>query len=156
MVPRAAAYPVHLAPVLGQVDRFHPVFPSGNVSVSHRKLRVVLVVEDDVALRAMYRLALRVAGFFVIEAGDGVQALRALDAAPPDVVVLDLALPTLSGYAVRAELAAQSHTRRIPVLVVTGTEPQEGLEVDCLLRKPVEPDRLVTAVNQCLAERSPT
>lgn len=117
-----------------------------------RKLRIILVVEDDVDLRAMYRTALRVAGFFVIEAGDGLQALRALDADPPDLVVLDLGLPTVSGYAVSAELAAQSHTRRIPVVVVTGTEPQGVLDVDCLLRKPVDPEILVAAVSKCLAE----
>ena len=116
-----------------------------------RQLRVILVVEDDVPLRQLYRTALRMAGFYVTEAGDGWEALRALDADPPDLVVLDLGLPRVSGYAVRAELAAQTHTRHIPIVVVTGTEPQGGLDVPCLLRKPVEPDDLVAAVNKCLA-----
>ena len=115
-------------------------------------MRNILVVEDDADLRGLYRTALRIAGYFVLEAGDGVSALRALDADPPDVVVLDLGLPLLSGYVVRDELAAQAHTRHIPIVVVTGTPgPHDGLDVDCLLRKPVSPDDLVTAVRDCLA-----
>jgi DNA-binding response OmpR family regulator len=116
------------------------------------ELRIILVVEDDAPLRAMYRTALRMAGFYVNEASNGLEALRALDADPPDLVVLDLGLPIVSGYAVRTELAAQSHLRQIPVVVVTGNEPDAPLDVSCLLRKPVTGDDLVVAVNKCLAE----
>jgi DNA-binding response OmpR family regulator len=119
------------------------------------KLRIVLVVEDDASLRVMYRTALRMAGFYVNEAANGLEALRALDADPPDVVVLDLGLPIVSGYAVRTEIAAQSHTRQIPIVVVTGTEPDTPLDVPCLLRKPVAPDELVATVNRCLAASGP-
>jgi DNA-binding response OmpR family regulator len=115
------------------------------------KLKVILLVEDDAPLRSVYRTALRVAGFYVNEAGNGMDALRALEADPPDLVVLDLGLPVVSGYAVRAELAAQSHTRDIPVVVVTGNEPDVPLDVPCLLRKPIAPEELVAAVNKCLA-----
>jgi twitching motility two-component system response regulator PilH len=111
-----------------------------------------LVVEDDAPLRAMYRTALRMAGFYVNEASNGLEALRALDSDPPDLVVLDLGLPIVSGYAVRTEIAAHSHTRNIPVVVVTGTEPDTPLDVPCLLRKPVSPEALVAAVNKCLVE----
>lgn len=117
-----------------------------------RKLKVILLVEDDAPLRSVYRTALRVAGFFVNEAGNGMDALRALEADPPDLVVLDLGLPVISGYAVRAEIAAQGHTRNIPVIVVTGSEPDSPLDVPCLLRKPVAPEALVAAVNKCLAD----
>jgi DNA-binding response OmpR family regulator len=116
------------------------------------ELRIILVVEDDAPLRAMYRTALRMAGFYVNEASNGLEALRALDADPPDLVVLDLGLPIVSGYGVRTEIAAQSQTRNIPVVVVTGTEPQAPLDVPCLLRKPVSPETLVAAVNKCFAD----
>ena len=111
----------------------------------------MLVVEDDVQLRAMYRTALRMAGFFLQEAGDGFDALRAPDADPPDVVVLDLGLPLLSGHAVRQEIAAQAHTRHIPVVVGTDLPDPLQIDCDCLLRKPVSPDQLVQAVEKCLA-----
>jgi len=116
------------------------------------ELRIFLVVKDDAPLRAMYRTALRMAGFYVNEASNGLEALRALDSDPPDLVVLDLGLPIVSGYAVRTEIAAHSHTRNIPVVVVTGTEPDAPLDVPCLLRKPVSPEALVAAVNKCLVE----
>jgi CheY-like chemotaxis protein len=118
------------------------------------KLKVILLVEDDARLRSVYRTALRVAGFFVNEAGNGMDALRALEADPPDLVVLDLGLPVISGYAVRTEIAAQGHTRNIPVIVVTGSEPDSPLDVPYLLRKPVAPEDLVAAVNKCLADEN--
>lgn len=98
-------------------------------------MRIVLVVEDDAALRGMYRTALRMAGYVVQEAANGLEALRVLDADPPDLVVLDLGLPVVSGLTVREELAAQAHTRRIPIVVVTGMAgPHDHHQVECLFR----------------------
>jgi len=57
----------------------------------------ILVVEDDDDVRRFYRSALTMAGFRVVEAHDGLPALRRLDDSPPDLVVLDLGLPTVSG-----------------------------------------------------------
>jgi two-component system KDP operon response regulator KdpE len=112
----------------------------------------ILIVEDNDDLRRMYRFSLALAGFEVREAGDGLDALHALDRDPPDLIVLDLGLPDVSGHIVRQELAAQAHTREIPILVVTGSaESLHQLDVACVLRKPVSPDSLVTAVRKCLA-----
>jgi CheY-like chemotaxis protein len=92
------------------------------------------------------------AGFFVQEAGNGFDALRALDADPPDLVVLDLGVPGISGYAVRQEIATSAHTHHVPIVVVTGLPgPHDGLQVDRLLTKPVTPEELVEVVRQCLA-----
>ena len=117
-----------------------------------RAPQTILIVEDDVPLRRLFRDALALAGFDVREAGDGYEELRSIDTAPPGLVVLDLALPALSGYVVREELAAQAHTRHIPVVVVTGSTGPEiyQLDADCVLTKPVGPDRLVRTVRRCL------
>lgn len=99
----------------------------------------------------MYRTALLLAGFAVREAYDGIDALRALEEQTPDVVVLDLDLPRVSGLSVQQELAGRAHTRHIPVVIVTGSEMDlENLHVSCVLRKPVDPDRLVSTVHSCL------
>jgi DNA-binding response OmpR family regulator len=112
----------------------------------------VLIVEDDTDLRRMYRAALAFAGYDVLEAGDGFEALRRLDWSPPDVVVLDLMLPTVSGKIVCQEIAESAATRHIPIVVVTGSEDElEDLDVCSLLRKPVSPDQLIQAVKSCLA-----
>ncbi len=105
----------------------------------------------------MFRQALQLEGFIVEEARAGFEALRHLDAAfPPDIVVLDLGLPGLDGVTVRQELAAQAHTRHIPILIVTASsENLDHLDVACVLRKPVWPAELIVAVRRCLAEGAP-
>jgi CheY-like chemotaxis protein len=114
--------------------------------------RTILLVEDDVDLRHMFRTALALAAFDVREAGDGYEALRILDQHPPDLVVLDLMLPTISGITVQQEIAAQVFTRDIPVVIVTGSSlPVDESAVACVLRKPVLPDDLVAAIRRCIA-----
>jgi CheY-like chemotaxis protein len=118
--------------------------------------QTVLIVEDDTALRRLYRDALSIAGFDVREARSGFEALRTLDSHPPDIVVLDLMLPGVDGFMVRDELAAHAHTRSIPLVVVTGSAQNlDDLEVTCLLRKPVSPEELVNVVRKCLGSTAP-
>jgi CheY-like chemotaxis protein len=120
--------------------------------------RRVLLVEDDDDLRRLFRVALTLANYEVFEARGGFEALRQLDAHPPEVVVLDLMLPGLDGYAVRSELEAHAHLRNIPVVVVTGHPPPapERLNAKCVLTKPVSPPQLISAIEQCLASGSPS
>ena len=105
----------------------------------------ILVVEDDLALRRLFRDALSLAGFDICEAGNGYEALKCLDSRRIDLVVLDLMLPFFSGHVVRAEIAAQAPG--IPIVVVTGSaETVAG--VAQVLRKPVTPDQLVDSVRK--------
>jgi DNA-binding response OmpR family regulator len=118
--------------------------------------QTVLVVEDDVALRRMYRAALSLAGFVVLEAEDAVAALRSVDQYRLDVVVLDLMLPTMSGLAVQQEIASHAHTANIPVVIVTGSDMSlDHVNVPCVLRKPITPEQLVDSVRRCLANGAP-
>jgi CheY-like chemotaxis protein len=111
----------------------------------------VLVVEDDPDARRMYRAALSLAGFDIIEAHDGLAALHVLEQRSASLVILDLMLPTIDGLTVQQEIAAQAGTRDIPILIVTGsTLPLDHLKVPCILRKPVSPDDLISAVRRCL------
>jgi DNA-binding response OmpR family regulator len=113
--------------------------------------RLVLIVDDDVALRTMWKTGLRFEGFDVIEAGDGLEALRVIDGHPPDLVLLDLGLPQLDGASVRQEIAAQAVCRDIPVVIVTGaTGDLSHLDVPCILRKPVGVDHLIRIVHRHL------
>jgi twitching motility two-component system response regulator PilH len=113
----------------------------------------ILVVEDDADLRALYSSALRVAGYDVEAVGDGLDALYHLDNRLPALVVLDIGLPRISGRAVYEEIAHQPHTRRLPIVVVTGDPGDlEESRYLCILRKPVDLDALVTTVEQCLSK----
>jgi CheY-like chemotaxis protein len=114
--------------------------------------KTILVVEDNDDLRQLFGHALKSAGFAVCEASDGPQALRCIENAAPDVVILDIRLPTLDGISVREELDAHPHTRRIPVIVVTGEAVDlVRLRHTLVLRKPVMPRELIAAVRVALA-----
>jgi len=117
---------------------------------------LVLIVEDDVDLRRMYKVALRLAGFEASESGDGLSALVELEFGPtPVCVVLDLMLPVVSGHVVMQDLRASAQRRNIPVVVVTGSdEPLERVDAACILRKPSSPEQLVEAVERCVAAAS--
>jgi CheY-like chemotaxis protein len=113
--------------------------------------RIILIVEDDDDLRRMFRTALMIAGFAVEEAADGPAALFRIHHDPPNLIVLDLSLPTVSGLIVHQEIAAHAHTRHIPVVIVTGsTMNLDHLDVPCVLRKPIDPEKLVSTVRECL------
>jgi CheY-like chemotaxis protein len=118
--------------------------------------RTILIVDDDRDLRHLFRTALMLDSFGVLEADNGFAALRLLDAVPPpDLIVLDLQMPIINGEVVRQELAAQAHLRQIPIVVVTGTPgPHAHLDVNCVLYKPVQPDDLLRTVRSCLAAGS--
>lgn len=116
----------------------------------------ILIVEDDSDLRRMFRTALSLAGFDVDEAGDGLEALRIVEGRTPDLVVLDLTLRALDGLSVQQELAARAITAAIPIVIVTAsTLPLDGVDVACILRKPVTPEELVRTVQQCLIAGAP-
>ena len=121
---------------------------------SSRQL-LVLVVEDEPGLRELYRTALSTAGYAVVAVEDGLDALRVIDiGTTPQAVVLDIALPRLSGYDVQRELHAHDHTTDIPIIVVTGTDTAiNERDFACVLRKPLTAEALVETVGKCLRGR---
>ena len=135
----------------GQWPSFQDGIQSVTMISAVTEERRILVVEDDGDLRHVYRLALSFAGFQVEEAVDGMDALRRLDADPPDLIILDLMLPDLSGLIVQEEVAAHAHTRNIPVVIVTGSDVDlDHVDVQCVLRKPITPEQLIETVRKCL------
>lgn len=122
------------------------------------KRKSVLIVEDDRSLRELYRSTLRGAGYEVAAVEDGTDALRRMEDWTPDVVVLDLALPRLDGRDLLIELRSRRETRGVPVVIVTGTDPQ-GLnprDFIRLLQKPIDADALVDAIAEATRGASPS
>jgi CheY-like chemotaxis protein len=115
----------------------------------------VLIVEDDPTTRELYRSWLRRSGYTVATAEDGVAALRHVDSTPPDLIVLDMALPRLSGRDVHRELQANPQTRAIPVIVVTGTDTSDLDEraFARVMQKPIDLDTLQSQIEACLYRR---
>ena len=109
----------------------------------------IFVVEDNDDLRTLFRIVLALDGFEVDEARNGLEALRLLEMNQPDLVVLDLYLPGIDGFAVQQELSGGN----VPIVIVTAS-PRDlsSLDVACVLRKPVSPDELVRTVRYCLVD----
>jgi len=82
----------------------------------------VLVVDDDLALRRLVVETLARDGGELREAADGLEALAMIAVRPPDVLVMDLAMPKLDGFEMLDRLLERAETRQIPVVVLTGRE----------------------------------
>ena len=117
--------------------------------------RSILIVDDDHELRRMFRHALSVAGYAVSESADGISALRFVELLKPEMIVLDLDLPLLSGFDVQREIAAHAQTRNVMVVIVTGSSAVlDDLGATYVLRKPISPDHLVDVVEKCFAAQA--
>jgi two-component system, chemotaxis family, chemotaxis protein CheY len=114
---------------------------------------LLLVVEDDKVLRDLYRVALSLSNFEVHACEDGLDALHYLDQSRPDVIVLDLDLPRISGTVLYAEMLARPRADRVPIVVVTGMEKVPALPRAVVLRKPVTPEQLIRVIDSTLARR---
>jgi two-component system phosphate regulon response regulator PhoB len=121
--------------------------------IATERTTTILIVEDDLDARALFRAALMLAGYTVATSGDGFEALRYIEAHGPSLVVLDLGLPCVSGRDVAREIAAHAETARIPIVVVTGeTGDLDPRELPCVLRKPFDSEDLVATVRVCLRQ----
>lgn len=89
--------------------------------------RTVLVVDDDRATRFLIRKALQKDGWTVEEAADGARACASLERSHPDVVLLDVEMPEMDGFATCAHLRALPGGQHVPVLMITGRDNQESI-----------------------------
>jgi DNA-binding response OmpR family regulator len=114
---------------------------------------LLLVVEDDAVLRELFRVALSLSNFTVHACEDGLDALHYLDQERPDVIVLDLDLPRVSGTVLYDEMRARRRADRVPIVVVTGLAKIPDLPAATVLRKPVTPDELIKVLELVLIRR---
>jgi signal transduction histidine kinase/ligand-binding sensor domain-containing protein/DNA-binding response OmpR family regulator len=118
----------------------------------------VLVVEDNAELRAFIRMHLR-DRFRVVEAADGLQGLELARRTLPDLVLSDVMMPGLDGYALCRALKADADTDFIPVILLTARAATEdrltGLrgEADAYLTKPFQVEELTTQIDNLIALR---
>jgi phosphate regulon transcriptional regulator PhoB len=123
----------------------------------------ILVIEDEPDIRKLVQYNLTQEHFNVVEAEDGEQALSLLQREKPNLVILDLMLPGLSGLELCKMLRQRSDTSRLPILMLTAkageTDRIVGLEMgaDDYLAKPFSPREMVARVRAILrrAESKP-
>jgi CheY-like chemotaxis protein len=111
-----------------------------------RRRPSVLVVDDDEAIRQVISEVLLDEGYEVVCAENGVQALSELHKErPPDLVLLDLMMPVMSGWEVLEELQSSDELSRIPVVVVSA---MAGPGVHEHLSKPIDLEDLLSTVGR--------
>ena len=114
----------------------------------------VLVVDDDIRILNFIRVSLGNAGYDVITATGGRDALNLVDSAKPDVMVLDLVMSPIDGFEVLEKLRKTSD---MPVIVITAhsSAVSEALKLgaSAFLNKPFDPDRLVREIKFLLSQR---
>jgi len=119
---------------------------------------LILIVEDDAAQRELLKLQLAGAGYDVRVADDAIIGGRSLMEAPPDLMLLDVALPYLDGLEFVEALKANATVPDVPIIFMTGYAEvagrARGLGAKCLM-KPFSADGLLAAVQHELAMRPP-
>ncbi len=115
---------------------------------------MILICDDEPALRELIRASMD-DGFEFAEASDGVIAMELAREVTPDVVILDLMLPRLSGLEVLARMNADEQLKDVPVLVITAwNETREDVlaaGADEFVSKPFDPEELRAAVKRLVA-----
>ena len=106
----------------------------------------ILVVDDEEIVRNVLRALLEQAGYNVVCAANGADALACLAEMPrPAAILVDLFMPQMNGWRFANEVQARSGLERVPIIVVTGAGSHWGIPVpeDRFIRKPLETGRLM-------------
>lgn len=118
----------------------------------------ILLAEDERNILTSLTFLLERAGYDVSVETEGPQALRTALSSPPDVLVLDVMLPDMDGYAILRRLRASPSTRELPVLMLTAKGQREDRETalkcgaDLFITKPFANSEIINAIGQ-LAEK---
>jgi CheY-like chemotaxis protein len=141
-----------------QSDRNVQTNSTADALVAVHRVRV-LVVDPDADTRALYREAFHNSGWDVVEGADGREALAKALATPPALVVTEIRLPFLDGYALCDILRRDPATTAIPILVVTadarvaGPDGARRVGADAVLVKPTTPERVLAETRRLLSDR---
>ena len=108
--------------------------------LTKRETRKVLIVDDNKVLRELFNVILSRDGFVIGEAKNGKEALEKVIRNKPDVIILDIAMPGMDGFAVCQRLRENSNTKNIPIIFCTA-KPREEIspyktDIDDYIEKP--------------------
>ena len=128
----------------------------GSVRASSMSEKLILIVEDEPAIRQMIAFALQRSGFEVCEAFDARQAREALANQRPDLILIDWMLPDTSGLELTRSVKRDRHTRELPIIMLTARAEEAdkvtGLDsgADDYLTKPFSPRELIARIHAVL------
>lgn len=115
----------------------------------------IVIVEDDVFLADLYKTKFALEGFKTTVAYDGEKGLEIIEKNQPDIILLDLVLPKLTGFEVLEKIKAQDKLKKIPVLLLTNlsqkSDVEKGLKLgadDYLIKAHFMPSEVVEKIKQ--------
>jgi CheY-like chemotaxis protein len=124
-------------------------------------VKKILVIDDEEVIRTTIASVLASDGrYTVMTAADGKEGLKAAQGRP-DLILLDIEMPKMTGLEVLKHLKAKKKTREIPVIMLTGVDTQEAIsramenQADQYLQKPFKPSTILAAIDRALALRPP-
>ncbi|MFA5276335.1 MAG: response regulator, partial [Candidatus Omnitrophota bacterium] len=119
--------------------------------------RKILVVDDEKELVKLVTFNLSIAGYNVLSAKNGIEALEISEQENPDLIILDIMLPRIDGWEVCRRLRQNPHTTHIPIIILSAlSEVNDKLKgfdlgIDDYVTKPFSPRELVVRVKRVLA-----
>jgi excisionase family DNA binding protein len=139
------------------LDAFVAGSAGGGVSATRpRSERIVLIVDDDPRIREFVRVNLEMSGFAVREAGSAEEGLAALEAEPPDLILLDVMMPQVDGWEMLQRVRERHGVDSIQVIMFSGqvdddaTDQAEAGGAQAFVGKPFNPQELVTRAKDLL------
>lgn len=119
--------------------------------------RKILLIEDDSFLAGMYQTKLNLEGFDVKLAGDGKQGIKMIKSEMPDLVLLDIILPGVTGFEILKKIKKEPATKNIPVILLTNLGQKDdvtkGIELganDYLIKAHFMPSEVVEKIKRLL------
>jgi CheY-like chemotaxis protein len=118
----------------------------------------ILIAEDNAVNRELLRELLELRGYTVLEACDGQEALQMIEQAQPELLLLDIGMPVMDGFAVIKRIRENPRLAKLPVVAVTAYAMRGDLErilssgFDGYLSKPVNPSSLAQELDRVLSK----
>lgn len=123
-------------------------------------MKKVLIIDDEPNVRKVLKILLKSHNYDVITADDGDVGINTAKTEQPDVIVLDVVMPTLDGYSTCMLLKEDSQTREIPVIMLTARDSvkskscSESFGADHYLSKPYDSDELLELIDKFTSEKA--
>lgn len=142
---------INLDTLLTQLN--HHVRPT--IPADALQQKCILVVDDDAHIRELLRQELETQGYRIREAKDGLEAIQQVKALKPDLILMDVMMPQMSGFDAVAVLKNDPQTMEIPIVILSIMEDKERgyrLGVDRYLSKPIDTEKLLQEISFLLSQ----
>ena len=120
--------------------------------------KTILMIEDNEQNRYLATFLLEKHGYAVVSAADGLKGIELAETLLPALILLDIQLPSMNGYAVAQELRQKRGLDRVPIIAVTSYampgDREQALAAGCsgYIEKPINPDTFISEILQYLSE----